>query len=533
MRVTRFLILLALDFVAGNAFAQAVPALPVPAGLADTIFYNGKIVTVDSSFHIDQAFAVKGDQFVAVGSNAEVRRKAGPKTLQIDLHGSTVIPGLIDDHNHQYAAAMNSRGVDVVGVSSLQEMLNRIRAAVAKAKPGEVVFTTAGYTFRPPPTQQDLDQISAEIPIVVPTRGQGQPILNTAALHTPEAPPGLLTGASPGPPPVGSPMMPKIIPPPTKKEEEELLLLEQQKRNAEGLTSIRDLNIYPNGMRAYYRLWLDGKMTVRVGVGLRIVESPNVGDVLSGWGMSCGFGDSWLRIDSISEDPHPNLGKEFRGTDFTQEIFDNYKEAVFMLNRYDWRFSPHLSDNPSLDLTLDAFEAADRKRSIHDKRWVAEHIPDVTSDEMDRLARLGILVSAQFQPYDSNSETSERAVPMREMLDHHLIVGAGSDTHGFGQIDNPFVPFYFYVTRKTKNGKLVGPQEKISREEALRASTVSNAYLTFEENIKGSIEPGKLADFLILNQDLITVPEDQILSTHPLATYVGGRKVYSSKVGSF
>jgi len=229
LRVTRFLILLALDFVAGNAFAQAVPALPVPAGLADTIFYNGKIVTVDSSFHIDQAFAVKGDQFVAVGSNAEVRRKAGPKTLQIDLHGSTVIPGLIDDHNHQYAAAMNSRGVDVVGVSSLQEMLNRIRAAVAKAKPGEVVFTTAGYTFRPPPTQQDLDQISAEIPIVVPTRGQGQPILNTAALHTPEAPPGLLTGASPGPPPVGSPMMPKIIPPPTKKEEEELLLLEQQK----------------------------------------------------------------------------------------------------------------------------------------------------------------------------------------------------------------------------------------------------------------------------------------------------------------
>ncbi len=463
MRVTRFLILLALDFVAGNAFAQAVPALPVPAGLADTIFYNGKIVTVDSSFHIDQAFAVKGDQFVAVGSNAEVRRKAGPKTPQIDLHGSTVIPGLIDDHNHQYAAAMNSRGVDVVGVSSLQEMLNRIRAAVAKAKPGEVVFTTAGY----------------------------------------------------------------------KKEEEELLLLEQQKRNAEGLTSIRDLNIYPNGMRAYYRLWLDGKMTVRVGVGLRIVESPNVGNVLSGWGMSCGFGDRWLRIDSISEDPHPNLGKEFRGTDFTQEMFDNYKEAIFMLNRYDWRFSPHLSDNPSLDLTLDAFEAADRKRSIHDKRWVAEHIPDVTSDEMDRLARLGILVSAQFQPYDSNSETSERAVPMREMLDHHLIVGAGSDTHGFGQIDNPFVPFYFYVTRKTKNGKLVGPQEKISREEALRASTVSNAYLTFEENIKGSIEPGKLADFLILNQDLITVPEDQILSTHPLATYVGGRKVYSSKVGSF
>jgi hypothetical protein len=467
LRLARFLVLLIfIDFLAGNALAQAVPALPVPAGPPDTIFYNGKIVTVDSAFRIGQAFAVKGNQFLAVGRNAEVRRLAGPKTLQIDLHGSTVIPGLIDDHNHQYAAAINSRGVDVVGVSSLPEMLNRIRAAVAKAKLGEVVFTTAGYTFRPPPTRQDLDQISPDVPIVVPN--QGRPILNTAALNAPEAPRGLPTGASPGPPPVGSPTMPKMIPPPTKKEEEELILIQQQRRNAEGLTSIRDLNIYPDGMRAYYRLWLAGKMTVRVGIALRIAESPNVVDVVSGWGPNSGFGDNWLRIDSLSEDPHPALGKELRGTNFTQGMFDEYKQAILMMNRYDWRFSPHLMDNPSLDITLDAFEAADRESSIRDKRWVAEHIPDVTPDEMDRLARLGVLISAQFQPYNSNADMSERAVPMREMLDHHLIVGAGSDTHGNGQIDNPFVPFYFYVTRKTKTGKVVGPQEKISREEALR-----------------------------------------------------------------
>lgn len=539
MRFARVLVRIAYTCAAaGSLFAQTSPAPLLRGSVPDVIFYNGKVVTVDSGFSTKEAFAVTGDRFLAVGSNSQVRKMAGPKTHQVDLKGHTVIPGLMDNHNHQYAAALASRGVDVVGVSSLSEVLNRIRQAVARAKPGEVVFTTAGYTFRPPPTRQDLDQISKEVPIVVPA--QGQPVLNTAALQAPDAPPGLLTGASPGPPAVGDPILPKIISPPTLKEEEELILHEQQKKNAEGLTSIRDLNVYPDAMRAYHRLWLDGKMTVRVAVGLRIAESPNVEKVLSGWGMTSGFGDSWLRLDSISEDPHPTLGKELRGTNFTQAMFEDYTKAILAVNQYDWRFAPHIGDMPSLDLTLDAYEIVDRQSSIRDKRWVVEHIPNVTLEEMDRLARLRVVVSAQFQPYNSGrgrtpsgEVMSDRAVPMRELLDHHLIVGAGSDSHGFGQIDNPFVPFYFYVTRKTQAGKIIGPEEKISREEALRVSTINNAYLTFEENVKGSIEPGKLADFVILNQDLMTVPDDQILATHPLATYVGGKKVFAAKDGSF
>ncbi|MGH9327662.1 MAG: amidohydrolase family protein, partial [Terriglobia bacterium] len=266
MRFAQVLVLVvSMCVAAGNLFGQAVPALSLPEGAPDTIFYNGKIVTVNSGFSTQEAFAVKGDQFLAVGSNAQVRKLAGPKTRQVDLKGHTVIPGLIDSHNHEYAAALASRGVDVVGVSSLSEMLDRIRLAVAKAKPGEIVFTTAGYTFRPEPTRQDLDQISAKVPIVVPGQGHQPAVLNTAALHAPEAPPGLPTGASPGPPATSPAALPKIIPPPTQKEVEELLLRQMQKRNAEGLTSIRDLNLDPGAIRAYYRLWLDHKMTVRVG----------------------------------------------------------------------------------------------------------------------------------------------------------------------------------------------------------------------------------------------------------------------------
>ncbi len=396
-----------------------------------------------------------------------------------------------------------------MGVSSLPEMLSRIRAAVETAKPGQIVTTTSGYAVRPPPTREELDQISTTVPIVVPLPKQGDGVLNTPAMKLPEAPQGLLTGAGQQRLPASNVVLPNIVPQLTEGEEEGLILKVQQENNALGLTSIRDLNIYPNAMRAYYRLWLKGKLTLRVGVGLMIVESADVEKALSTWGMGVRFGDNWLRVDSISEEPHPNMGDKLKGTDFDQAMQDEYIKAMLAVSRYHWRPAPHLSDDGSLELTLDAYEVVDRENSIHEKRWVVEHIPTVKPDQIERLEKLGVVVSAQFQPYNGGAAMPEWGVPMRDMLDHHLVVGAGSDSHGLGQTDNPFVPFYLYVTRKTKDGKVVGLKEKISREEALRVSTINNAYLTFEEKVKGSIEPGKLADFVILNQDIMTVSDDQ------------------------
>jgi len=160
---------------------------------------------------------------------------------------------------------------------------------------------------------------------------------------------------------------------------------------------------------------------------------------------------------------------------------------------------------------------------------------------MERMARLGVVISAQIQPYGGGAgmiktygtERANHAVPMRELLDHKLIVSTGSDWGGGEADDNPFLNIYFYVTRKMRNGAVIGAAQKISREEALRVSTVNNAYMTFEENVKGSIETGKLADFVILSKDILTVPEEQIPDLKPLATYVGGQKVFASKDGGF
>jgi hypothetical protein len=440
MRLARVPILLCTWALAGILFGQQITALA-----PDTIFHGGKVVTVDPGFSIQQAFAVRGEQFVAVGSDAQILPLAGPETRKIDLRGFTVIPGLMDDHDHVYAGAMAARGVD------------------------------------------------------------------------------------------------KLLPPITNQEEEDLILRTQKEKNAEGLTSVRDLNIDADAMRAYHRLWSDGKLTLRTSMGLHVSDIDNMEQVIKTSGMGAPFGDHWLRLDSVSEQPSP-----IPGTPFPQ--------AMLLVNRYGWRPAPHLCDRgcgrpneyESLDLALEAYEAADRESSIRNKRWVLEHIPTVQPDQMDRMARLGVVVSAQFQPFKwgaaeyermvqkmGKRELAERQVPMRELLDHHLIVGTGSDSHGRGQIDNPFVPIYFYVTRKTEDGRVLDPRQKISRQEALRVSTINNAYLTFEETVKGSIEAGKLADFLILSQDILTVPEDKILSIHPLATYVGGRQVFSSKDGGF
>ena len=158
----------------------------------------------------------------------------------------------------------------------------------------------------------------------------------------------------------------------------------------------------------------------------------------------------------------------------------------------------------------------------------------VHPEQMDRMARMGVLVSAQAQPYISakkmlqvwGPERANQAVPMRQLLDHHLSVSSGSDWPAYPS--NPFINIYFYVTRGTTDTAPMGTGERISREEALRVTSINNAYLTFEEKEKGSIEAGKLADFLVLSHDILTIAEAQLRTVHPEATYVGGRKVFST-----
>ncbi len=551
---------------AGAAFGQQAAVEP-----PDAIYFNGKVITVDAGNRVQEAFAVKGDRFLTVGTNASIKAMAGPKTRKVDLGGHAVIPGLMDNHTHQYNAAMDEfRGVDMINVPSLAEMLNRLRQAVAKAKPGEAIATTGGWNEnkfpeKRGPTKQELDQIASDRVIAV-FRGRGALYLNTFALKaagvtretkTVSGNPfqkdasGEPTGYFNSPAGVDSTTR-KTVPLPPEPELMEMLRKIQDRMHSWGFTSVREVELYPEVMRAYQGLLRDGKLTLRIAMGLDIqaVEIPELDEILSPWGVRTGFGTNRLRIDSLGE-----IGMDVSNNAYLREPYtdrpetrgsmritaEQLRKGMIAANHYGWRPAIHTMGDATLDTVLDAYEAANAESSIRERRWIVEHIPLVHTDQMERMARLGVVISAQIQPYGGGAgmiktygtERANHAVPMRELLDHKLIVSTGSDWGGGEADDNPFLNIYFYVTRKMRNGAVIGAAQKISREEALRVSTVNNAYMTFEENVKGSIETGKLADFVILSKDILTVPEEQIPDLKPLATYVGGQKVFASKDGGF
>src|SRR5438105_5207812 len=276
---TALLVLLSMLVAESSIAQQGINAPP------DTIFYNGKIITVDSGFTIAQAFAVRGEQYVAVGTSAAIRALAGEKTRLVDLRGSAVIPGLSDNHDHLYNSAKVMRGIDLVGASSTAEVVRRLRDGFAKAKPGETVYGSVGW--RAPLTRKDLDQISADVPIVALRARRGAAVMNSAALkkagitkdmqsymgkEIPKDSSGELTGETPDYP-AGLYVVDKVVPLPTPDEEEQWIEAGQKQRNALGITSTRDLSNVPAGMRAYERMWRQGRLTIRISMGLELIGS--------------------------------------------------------------------------------------------------------------------------------------------------------------------------------------------------------------------------------------------------------------------
>jgi predicted amidohydrolase YtcJ len=531
------------------AGAPASASAPAP----DAIFFNGKVVTVDPGFNIRQAFAVRGDRFVAVGSDARIRALAGKRTKSIDLHGATVVPGLTDAHDHLWnSAKFLHRGVDLLGVTTMDQMRDRLAAAVAVAKPGEVVFTTSGWSSGwmqgLNPTRALLDQISADVPIVVIRNRRGMAMMNSAALRklgvTKDNPyfmgikmpldkQGEVVGAPPAYP-ASLLMVEALIPPMTPAQEDDAILQEMARRNALGITNVRDLTLWPQGVRALQHVRAENKMTVRIAMGLEWPDRDNTARHLAEMPPP-DRRDPWLFLDSVGEEPFPPR----------IDTVAQFSDLLRTENQLGWRPSAHLGADPSrglsdddvLEAGLTAYEATDHDRPIKGKRWYVEHAPFATPTQIERMAKLGVVVSTQDAGYESAPDPlpEDRMAhenPIRSFMDHGLVVIGGSDTRGPDDADmtpnNPMTDFYFYVTRKSKDGRVRSPSEQIGRPQALRIFTSNAAYATFQDKINGSIEVGKLADFVVLNQDLLTVPDERILDTHPLATFVGAKLVYAA-----
>jgi predicted amidohydrolase YtcJ len=535
------------------AAMMAWPALAAAPRPPDVIYHNGRVMTVNQTFGVAEAFAVSGDRFVAVGDNASVRALAGARTRSVDLRGATVVPGMSDNHDHLWnSARFEFRGTDVIGVTSSEELQQRLGRAVAAARPGEVVFTTLGWNVVPAPTRKDLDAVSTTVPIALIGSRQGRSMLNSAALkrlgidsdnpwfngaRVPVDAAGEPTGATP-PYPRGLQMIETLLPALTPAVEDMMVSRAIARRHALGITSIRELSIWPSAVRAYQRMRRAGRLDIRMALGLEYPDQPATAQYLARLALPM-RDDPWLVLDAMSEEPWPPGAT-------TQEDFT---AQIRVARQRGWRVAPHVSADvargvgydEATDDTLAAYEILDRERPLQGQRWYLEHVPFATPLQIERIARLGLIASVQLHGYESGGLAPmpagrfEHLLPLRSLLDRGITVISGSDytspTAVEAEPNNPMLRFYFYVTRKNRRGELVAPAERISRQEALRILTANSAYANFQEASRGQISVGMLADFVILNLDPLTVPEDQLLLTRPLATFVGGRRVYTAGSG--
>lgn len=537
---------------------------PESGGAPELVLYNGKILTVDGNFSIAQAVAIRGDRFAAVGSDEAVRKLAGAKTRQIDLKGRTVIPGLIDGHLHN---AGGGPGVDLSKVRSMAELLAAVEARARSTPRGELILSNADWHEaqlheKRLPHRTELDKAAPDNPVVL-VRGGHEFILNSAALERwgitrdTKSPPGGeighdATGDLNGELVDTARGLVKLPPPP--KLTPEAIEAQMKLLNSVGLTGIRIPGGFQFGpdilgpYRMFQQLRAQGRLTLRVNYLMRIYDFSSVEKMratIQSWHVRPDEGDEWLRIGGMKTlvdggfegghmrepyaEPYGRNGT-FKGIEVVPP--KNYIPVVRELNRLGWRVATHAVGDAAVDEVLDAYEAANRDRSIKGKRWTIEHFFIARPDHFPRAKALGIAVSAQDHLYLAapsmakywGRARAENVTPVRTFLDQGLLVAGGTDSPVIPY--NPFWAMYHFITRDTISDGVYGPGQRITREDALKLYTINNARLTFEDNAKGSIETGKLADLVVLSADYLEVPVKQIQSIKPLATVVGGRFVY-------
>jgi predicted amidohydrolase YtcJ len=542
---------------------------------ADLVLNHGKIITVDGKFSIAQAIAIRGDRIMDVGSDAALAGLVGPRTRVVDLKGHAVIPGLIDGHHHFLSKAVDAYlGVDIALSPSIADVVGKIKEKAAHVQPGELIYTSSGWLpaqFKEnrTPTKADLDPVSPNNPVIV--QGGHSIYLNSYALRKlgitkdTVAPAG---GAIDKDPKTGEPTgrltenavnlarsMPRGVA--TDAQKLDALRAGQKKMNAAGITGLREPGITAHDMRIFQQLHDSGDMTVRVSMNYSLDPTKSADELikeLETWGVSTGFGDDMLRLDGVGEF---GIDGGFEGALMTEHYAhppgnvapeqyfglqriptDKFDKVIVAMSRLGWRASIHTAGDKALDIVLDAYEKANKEHPIAAKRWSLEHLLYTRPDQFKRIHDLGLVVSTQFHGYMAAAdmvnfwgpERAAKCTRLKDWIDAGLKVGGGSDWSLLPA--NPFWMIYWWVTRDSRLSGVLGPEERVSREEALRVMTINNAYITFEEHVKGSLEPGKLADLVVLSADVMTVPEKQIRDITPLATMVGGKVVYQSEASA-
>ena len=549
--------------MADRARAAVVAGLFVLGGLSllhaqqpqvDLILSNGKIVTVDERFTIAQAVAVAGDRIIAVGTNQDVSRLAGPATRRIDLRGRTVVPGLIDNHMHllRYGTTWKYE-VRWDGVETRKAALDLLRARTSHVKAGEWIYNLGGWAIEQfsddakPFTREELDKIAPNHPVFLQA-SYYEAYLNSRALQA------LGIDQNPG---VNGVVKDAAGRPTGRISEEGFRALVNKLPTAEGadleassLGMIRDLN--RSGLTAFgsagceadvlpiYRRWADqGRLNIRV----FCITSPGGGgnpDAVTQLlpriaQMKLFQGDSYVNHHAYGEGVYGALSDPmFRHREQTRaQDLEQWRRITMEIAKHGLPLHVHTNFTETIDAFLDQIEAVDKEYPIRNLRWALAHFNQPNAAQLERMKKLGVYAAVHPWAVINGGinvrqfgDAAYDMAPLALIQNSGVTWGLGSDGSRANQI-LPFQTLSWAVTGKMVGGKKV-LRQTISREDALIAHTRKNAYFVFQEDNLGSIQAGKVADLVVVDRDYLTVPADQIKDIQPVLTMVGGRIVYDA-----
>ena len=539
------------------------PQQPAPA---DLVLRNAKVYTANDRAPRAEAVAIRGNKIAFVGRNGDAQRLVGPNTRVVDLRGAAVFPGFTDAHVHLAGIGAREMNLNLEGTTSLEDFLARVKARVDQTPAGQWV-TGRGWieTFwKPPvfPTRQDLDRIAPSHPVVL-TRADGHAsIANSAALklagitRTTPAPAGGAINKDAEGEPTGmlidraQGLVSRLVPPPTDADQDQALLKGVEREVSLGWTQVHHAGGSWEEVDRLRRLYQAGKIKLRVYYAIR---GPGAdADRLIAQGAGPAEFDNRLTVRTIKVSIDGALGS--RGAALLAPYSDDPRTAGLITTdtvaymrtlvgalRAGIQIETHAIGDRGNRLTLDFYERAMREvppdqRKVAEPRWRDEHSQIIDPKDIPRFKQLGVIASMQpshaigdlyFAPARLGMERLAGAYAWQTLIKLGVPIAGGSDAPV--ERGEPLIEFYAAVARKDtagRSGQGWHPEEKMTREQALKAFTLWAAFAAFEEGVRGTIETGKLADLTVFDKDLMTVPELEILKAKNLMTIINGEIVY-------
>jgi predicted amidohydrolase YtcJ len=550
---------------------------------SDLILHHGKVVTVDSAFSVRQALAVKGDRLLRVGTDEAVLKTRGPRTAIVDLGGKMVLPGLIDSHTHPTGASLTEFDHPVPEMETIQDMLDYVRSRAQALGPRKWVVVRQVFITRLEerryPTRDELDRAAPDNPVLFSTGPDAS--VNSMALQfsgidrdfRPEGPGKVEKDPHTGEP-TGilrnltryvkvSPSEPK----PTEQDQDRRLLELFRDYSSVGITAVIDRSADDRAIDRYRRLHEAGALTVRLGISRHVDNLGPLDKILAEIRKTAEHplrhGGPRLRIVGIKAflDGGMLTGSAYMrepwGVSKIYAIDDpNYRGVLFIPRERlvpmvraavesGLQFTAHSVGDGAVHALLDAYEEVNQRAPVAPTRPCVTHSNFMSREAIAKAARLGALVD--IQPAWLYLDTRTLAAqfgderlryfqPLRSLFAAGVIAGGGSDhMQKIGSLRsinpyNPFLGMWVAVSRRARGyeGRL-HPEEALTREQAIRFYTINNAHLLFLEDRIGSLEEGKQADFVVIDRDLLTCPEDEIRGARALTTYLDGKCVFERR----